>query len=879
MRGLRILVYRLGGLFQRSRRDHELDEEIESNLQLQISDNIAAGMSADDARRQALIKLGGIDQTKEAYREQRGLPLLDSLSQDLSYAARVLRKSPGYTSVAVLTLALGIGANAAIFSIVYGVLLQPLPYKDPGRLVVVNETKKGPGWSGFAMLGVSPPDFHAFRERNRSFEKVAAYSPGSMVVRIGQQSERVDSLQATHELFSVLGREPMLGRSFRADEEIAGNNHVVVISWRLWQKEFAGNGSALGRTLTLDRQMPSTVDTEKYVVIGIMPPSFDFPVDSETDLWMPLTVSSDPNLQGATYLPMIGRLKPGVSTAQAEADLQSIANGQKPYQWMVVLDQLADNVVSKVRPSLWMLFGAVVFVLLIAAANMASLALSRVSARQKEAAVRLALGAGRWRLARALLIESMLLATLASTVGLLIARLGMTAMLSIAPSTLPRLANVHLSLPVLVFTFLAAVVTGLLLGAAPAWRAGRTDLQQAMKEGSPTLTGRQPLQTAMVGFEVVLAVVLLVGAGLMIRTMAKLRSVDLGFDPHHILTAEILLPQGSYSTGTQQLEFFDELLDRISKLPGVVAASGGTKFPMSRGRMEFSLVHYGDDGKARQTLVGGFSSITPNYFRGLGLHVKSGRDFTDADNADATPVGIVNEALVRIMWQDRNPMGQKLPNGFTKQAVTIVGVAPDMHFDGIDKGARPELFVPFAQKPWGFMRLIVRTERDPLALAPSIGAQVRAIDDAQTLDKVRTFDEVLHDSTADRRFYMLLLSIFAALSLVLAAIGVFGVVSYAVTQRTHEIGVRRAFGASDAQIMTMVLRKGLLPAVLGLIVGSVGALALTRVLRNLLFGISSTDPLTFAAVPAALIIAALAACWFPARRAAHVDPMAALRYE
>jgi len=383
MRGLRILVYRLGGLFQRSRRDHELDEEIESNLQLQISDNIAAGMSADDARRQALIKLGGIDQTKEAYREQRGLPLLDSLSQDLSYAARVLRKSPGYTSVAVLTLALGIGANAAIFSIVYGVLLQPLPYKDPGRLVVVNETKKGPGWSGFAMLGVSPPDFHAFRERNRSFEKVAAYSPGSMVVRIGQQSERVDSLQATHELFSVLGREPMLGRSFRADEEIAGNNHVVVISWRLWQKEFAGNGSALGRTLTLDRQMPSTVDTEKYVVIGIMPPSFDFPVDSETDLWMPLTVSSDPNLQGATYLPMIGRLKPGVSTAQAEADLQSIANGQKPYQWMVVLDQLADNVVSKVRPSLWMLFGAVVFVLLIAAANMASLALSRVSAPER----------------------------------------------------------------------------------------------------------------------------------------------------------------------------------------------------------------------------------------------------------------------------------------------------------------------------------------------------------------------------------------------------------------------------------------------------------------------------------------------------------------
>jgi len=879
MRGLRILLYRVAGFFQRSRRDHELEEEIESNLQFQVSDNIAAGMSADEARRQALIKLGGVDQTKELYREQRGLPLLDSLSQDVRYAARVLRKSPGYTVVAVLTLALGIGANAAIFSIVYGVLLQPLPYKDPGRLVVINETKKGPEWSGFAMLGVSPPDFRAFRERNRSFEKVGAYSPGSMVVRIGRQSERVYSLQATHELFSVLGREPMLGRGFREDEEIAGNNHVVVISWRLWQKEFAGDDNALGRTLTLDRQMPSTVDTEKYVVIGIMPPSFDFPVDSETDLWMPLTVPRDPDLQGATYLPMVGRLKPGVSMTKAEADLQSIANGQKPFQWMVVLDQLGDNVVSRVRPSLWMLFGAVVFVLLIAAANMASLAVSRVSARQKEAAVRLALGAGRWRLARALLIESVLLATLAATVGLLIARFSTTAMLSIAPSTLPRLANVHLSVPVLAFTFLAAIFTGLLLGAAPAWRAGRTDLQQAMKEGSPTLTGRQPLQTAMVGFEVVLAVVLLVGAGLMIRTMAKLRSVDLGFDPHHTLTAEILLPQGSYSSSTQQLEFFDELLDRIGKLPGVLEASGGTKFPMSRGRMEFSLVHYGDDGKARQTLVGGFSSITPNYFRALGLHLMGGREFTDADNADAPPVGIVNQALVRIMWPDRNPIGQKLPNGFTKQAVTVIGVAPDMHFDGIDKGARPELFVPFAQKPWDFMRLVVRTERDPLALASSIRAQLRAIDDAQTLDKVRTFDEVLHDSTADRRFYMVLLSIFAALSLALAAIGVFGVVSYSVTQRTHEIGVRRAFGASDAQIMTMVLRKGLLPAVLGLIVGSVGALALTRVLRNLLFGISNTDPLTFAAVPAALIIAALAACWLPARRAARVDPMAALRYE
>lgn len=866
-------------LFRRSRQESELREEIQQHLEMKIDDNVAAGMSPADARAAALREFGNPLLLREESSDQWTLPL-ESLWHDIRYAARSLRKSPGYTAVALLTLALGVGANAAIFSILRGVLLQPLPFADPSHLVRIDETGKGSEFSGFALNGVSPPDYWAYKEQNHSLAAMAAYNRGSVLVKLGQQPERVHALLITHDLFSVLGREPLIGRSFAATEEAKSFNNltdtrstVAVISWKLWQRAFGGARDVLGRTLN--------VDGTPRTIVGVMPSDFDFPTDWETDVYAPVAVSRDPNMQGSRYLDVIARVKPGFAAEQAKADLDVIAGQQKPYSWLVVVTGWTDSVVSQVRTPLWMLSGAVGFVLLIVAANLASLSLARVAARQREAAVRLALGSGRWRLARSMLAEAVLLALLGAAGGLLLANFGLRALLAIAPPNLPRVHDIALNAPVVWFTFAAAVLTGLLLGAAPAWRAGKAELNQAMKEGGPTLAGaRQPLRAAIVGFEVVLAVVLLVGSGLMIRTMAKLRSVNPGFEPHGVLTAEIVLPESQYSKPEQQLAFMNTLLPRLRAIPGVESAAATSNLPMTGSDMVFHLV-FADHktGSVKKSIVAGFRSITPGYFHALRVPLISGREFTDADSGDSPVVGIVNQAMVNRMWPNENPIGKQLPSGFIRGAATIVGVVADMHFNGFDSDPRPELFVPYAQKPWAFMRLALRTNGDPMALAPSLAAQVRSVDPGQSVDKVRSLDEVLRNSTSERAFYMLLLTIFAALALVLAAIGVFGVVSYAVTQRTHEIGVRMAFGASATQIAAMVLRKGLLPAVAGLLVGLAGAAALTRVLRNLLFGITGTDPLTFVAVALVLLLAAVIACYLPARRATRVSPMAALRYE
>ena len=871
---------RVGNIFRRTRQQSELREEMQAHLDMKIEANVAAGMSPVEARRAALREFGNPLLLREESADVWSLQPLESLAQDFRYAARSLRKNPGFTAVALLTLALGIGANAAIFSILRGVLLQRLPFADPARLVRIDETGKGAEFSGFALNGVSPPDYWAYKEGNRSFDAIAAFSRGTVLAKIGRQPERVHALSVTHDIFSVLGREPLLGRGFTAAEEgkpvedLADTRATVaVISWKLWQRGFGGGADVLGRMLDVDGR-PRTI-------VGVMPPDFDFPTDWETDIYTPLSVSRDPKMQGARYLDVIGRLKSGITETEAKADLDLIAGRQKPFSWLVVITGLTDSVVSEVRTPLWMLAGAVGFVLLIVAANLASLSLSRVAARQREAAVRLALGAGRWRLARGMLAEAILLSLLGAAAGLVLAHFGLRALLAIAPPNLPRVHNVALNATVLWFTLGAALVTGLLLGAAPAWKAGSAKLNQAMKEGGPTLAGaRQPLRSAIVAFEVTLAVVLLVGAGLMIRTMAKLRAVNTGFDSHSVLTGEIVLPETSYPKPEQQLAFMNSVLSRLRSLPGAESAAATSNLPMTGSDMVFHLV-YSDDktGMVTKSIVAGFRSISPGYFRTLRVPLLQGRDFSDADNNDAPVVGIVNQAMAKKMWPNEDPIGKKLPSGFTRGPATIVGVVGDMRFNGYDTAPKPELFVPYAQRTWAFMRLAIRTRGDAMALAPDLERQVRAIDPGQSVDKVRTMDEVLRNSTAERSFYMLLLTLFAGLALLLAAVGVFGVISYAVTQRTHEIGVRIALGAGGRQIMGMVLRKGLAPALGGLAAGLVCASALNRVLRNLLFGVKGTDPLTFVAVALVLVAAAAAACYLPARRASHVDPMRALRYE
>ncbi|HEU5450894.1 MAG TPA: ABC transporter permease, partial [Terriglobales bacterium] len=725
-------------------------------------------------------------------------------------------------------------------------------------------------------------DYWAYKEQNHTLEGFAAYSRDESLVKVGNEVERVHSLDMTHDLAAVLGMQPLMGRMITAEEEpptaeaqTQASYHVALVGWNFWQRRLGADPNVLGRTIK--------VNNWSYTIVGVMPREFNFPVDWETDLVLPLGVSRDPQMQGARFLDTVGRLRPGVTVAEAQADLEVIASRQKPIQWKIVAAGLEDTLVRSVRTSLWMLAGAVGFVLLIVAANLASLALSRVTARQNEAAVRLALGAGRWRLARGMMAEAVLLAMLGAAAGLAMAQFALKALLVIAPADLPRLHEVAINAPVIAFTVLAALLTGVLLGAVPAWRAGKTQLNQAMKEGGPTLAGtRTRLQSAIVGFEVVLAVVLLVGAGLMIRTMAKVRAVDPGFDSHGVLTAEIVLPPTTYPKMEQQRAFAQRLLGRIQELPGVEAASGATGLPMSGTRMTFNLTFTDDKtGGVSKSIIAFFHSVSPGYFAALRAPIIAGRDFTAADDDSALPVGIANESLVKTMWPNENPIGKKMPNGFTKKEVTIVGVVKDGRYDSLDRAPRPELYVPFAQRPFGWLRLAVRVkgQQDPMALAAAVNQQLRAVDSELTLDKTRTLDEVLRNSTAERNFYMLLLTLFAALALALAAVGVFGVISYAVTQRTHEIGVRIALGADARQIVAMVLRRGLAPAIAGLAVGLACAAGLNRVLRNLLFGVSGTDPLTFAAVALVLIAAAVAACYVPARRASRVDPMRALHYE
>ena len=873
---------KFSALWLRRRMRRELREEMQAHLEMKIEDNLAAGMAEVEARQAALREFGNPMLLREESADVWSLQPLESLWQDLRYAARALRKSPGFTAVALPTLALGIGANAAIFSIVYAVLLRPLPYAHPERLVRIDETGKGKEFSAWALQGISPPDYWAFKEQNHTLEGFAAYSRDESLVKAGNEVERVHSLDVTHDLAGVLGIQPLMGRMITAEEEpttaeaeTQGAHHVVLVSWSFWQYRLGADLNVLGRTIK--------VNNWSYTIVGVMPREFNFPIDWETDLLLPLGVSRDPQMQGARFLDSVGRLRPEVTLAEARADLEVIAARQKPFHWTIVAAGLEDTLVRSVRTSLWMLAGAVGFVLLIVAANLASLALSRVTARQNEAAVRLALGAGRWRLARGMLAEALLLALLGAAAGLAMAQFALKALLAIAPADLPRLHEVSINAPVFGFTIVAALLTGVLLGVVPAWRAGKTELNQAMKEGGPTLAGtRTRLQSAIVAFEVVLAVVLLVGAGLMIRTMAKVRAVYPGFDSHGVLTAEIVLPPTTYPKMEQQRAFAQQLLARIQALPGVETASGGTGLPMGGTRMTFNLT-FNDDktGGVTKSIMAFFHSVSPGYFAALRVPIAAGRDFTAADDDNAPPVGIANESLVKMMWPNENPIGKKMPNGFTKKEVTIVGVVKDVRFSGLDQAPRAELFVPYAQRPFGWLRLAVRVkgQGDPMALAAAVNQQLRAVDSELTLDKARTLDEVLRTSTAERNFYMLMLTLFSALALLLAAVGVFGVISYAVTQRTHEIGVRIALGADAAQIVRMVLRKGLAPAVAGLVVGLASAAALNRVLRNLLFGVSGTDPLTFAAVALVLVAAAIAACYVPARRASQVDPMRALRYE
>jgi putative ABC transport system permease protein len=813
--------------------------------------------------------------------------LMQTLLQDLRYGARMLVKKPGFTLIAVITLALGIGANTAIFSIVNTVLLRPLPYPESDQLVLVWGRLPG---HGLDKLGASPPEFADYRAQNQVFSAVACYASLGLNLTGGGEPERITATYVSASLFPVLGVQPVAGRIFWPEEDQPGHNQVVMLSHGLWQRRFAGQTRVIGQTITLNGR--------SHTVIGVMPASLQF-LHPETEVWKPMGFTAEDlseNERGSHYLSVIARLRPGVTERQAQADLAAIARRmqqQHPtvYQensgWGATIIGLHAELVGDVQLALWVLLGAVGCVLLVACANVANLLLQRAVTRQREMAIRSALGAGRWRIMQQLLAESPLLALVGGGLGLLLAVWSQDWLLSLSPADLPRLAEIGIDGRVLGFTFAVSLLTGWLFGLAPGWQSSRLSLNEALKEGSGKSAAsgsRHRLRGALVAGEIAVTLVLLIGAGLMLKSLYRLQQVEPGFDPSNVLTMRLALQQARYSEPRRQRAFFEQLLARIASLPGVQAAGAVNYLPLSGtgNRRNFSL-----EGQPEPKLNLEFRMISPDYFRALGIRLRAGRLFSERDREDAPRVAIINETFARLFFSNEDPLGKRIRLGNEQGPfpwLTIVGVVKDVKHGGLDLETSPEMYVPYLQPllpDWNVppMFLAVRAGSEASNLTAAVRSAVQDLDRDQPLYSLATMEQLLARSMAPRRFNMLLLAAFASLALLLSVIGIYGVISYSVTQRTHEIGVRIALGARAGDVLRLVVGQGMWLAVIGVGMGLVAALALTRLMANLLYRVSTTDPVTFAVIALLLISIALLACYLPARRAMRVDPLVALRYE
>lgn len=797
---------------------------------------------------------------------------METIIKDIRYGIRGLIKRPGFTTVAVLTLALGIGANSAIFSVLNAVLLRPLPYADADRIVRIEETE------GKGGMGVSPPNLLDFQQQNQTFESIAGYARGSFILTGAGEPLRVQSCEISADLFSVLGVKPLIGRSFLAADERPGQDRVALISHGLWQSRFGGNHALLNQQITLDGL--------SYTVAGVMPKGFEFPIQSErVEIWTPLEQPEDlAQLRSAHYLDVVGRIKTGVSLAQARADLDAIASRiaqqyPKEVGGKTTVVPLKQDLVGQSQPYLLMLAGAALLVLLIAVANVASLTLARAAERQKEIALRTALGASKSRIVRQLLTESLILSFVGGLAGVTLAGWSTGLLAAIAPGDLPRFQSIYVDGRVLLFALGLSVISGILLGLIPAWRSANADLQVRLKEGETRSASapRQALRKALVVSEVTLALVLLCGAGLLIRTLWKLNSVNPGFDPDNVLVGELVLPTTKYRDAGRQTIFFQQLIERIKASPGIESVGGTSSLPLSGTNMVFFA---SVEGRANSSLPASFRSVSPDYFRTMRIPLLKGRWFEDRDTAQSQPVVVINETMARqISPNYEEALGKRIKHGFKNQVAEVVGVIGDVKYAGLDQQTRPEMYAPFAQRAWPFMRIVARSNSDPSLVAAAIREAVRAIDPDQPVDKMMTMSSVVSASFVGRSFYMQLLGTFAALAFILASVGIYGVVSYSVAQRTREIGIRVALGARRSDVLGLVLKEALRLTALGVGLGLIGAFAATRVLRSLLFEVKPTDPATFICLSLLLTLVALLASYIPARRATKVDPLVALRYE
>jgi len=800
---------------------------------------------------------------------------MESFFKDARYAVRMMLKHRSFTFVAVLALGLGIGANTAIFSVINAVLLRPLPYQDPAQLVTILHDGSKP---------VAPANFFDLAKQSQSFAAIAAAQWWEPNLTGRDQPEHLRGLQLTGEMFRLLGVNPILGRSFHTGEDQTGNDHVVVLSNRLWQRRFGGDTSVVGQQITFDG--------ESYTIIGVMPADFQFAPfwATQTELWTPLNLAARANDRGGQSLRVFARLKPGVTRDQAQAETATIFRRlEQEYPaankgLALSVDPLHEKVVGKTRRALLILFGAVGFVLLIACANVANLMMARASARQKEIAVRTALGASSRRLARQLLTESVMIALVGGAFGLALALLGVKALVAFGPTNLPRVQTISLDGRILFFTLALSVLTGMLFGLAPVLQTLRGKFNNSLKEGSRGSTvgkGRSRARRLLVVSEVALALMLLVGGGLMVRSFARLLAVDPGFNPGHLLTMTISLAGSEHSTAPKRVAFFNQLLERVNSLPGVQSASAINHLPLGG---DVWTVPYTIQGRPaplpgeKQGAV--YRIIRPNYFRTMKATLLKGRDFTTSDNESSPEVVIVNQAFAKRNWPAEDPLGKRIFTTDETSPREIVGVVKDLKQDDWTEEPNAEMYLPHLQQsgPRG-LTLVIRSSADPLQLVTAVENQVWAIDKNLPVAEIRSMEEVISERVEPQRFNMLLLGVFAAVALMLAVIGIYGVMSDAVTARTHELGIRMALGAQGSDVLGMIVRQGMALVLVGIAVGLLGAFWLTQFMSSLLYEVSPTDGLTFIAIPLVLAVVALGACLVPARRATRVDPLVALRYE
>jgi putative ABC transport system permease protein len=884
------------GIFQRSQVRNEMEAELQFHVDARSEELMQSGVPREEALRRARLEFGGMEGRKEECLEARGASFLDNLIQDLRYGVRTMMRAPGFTATAVLALALGIGANTAIFSVVNAVLLRSLPYDQPDRLVQVWHVPPQATFPGVAEFPASPANFLDWRNQARSFEGMSAYGRGSYTLTGSGEPETFRMIAVTDGMFSILHARPLLGRGFVSGEDEPGHEHEVVLSYGVWRRRFAGNADIVGKNITLNAQA--------FTVIGVMGPDFEFPISTDPSLqaqmWKPLAwTDQERAIRDNHNYAAIARLKRGISVKQAQIEMDAIsARLAQQYPddnkgWGAVAVPLHEDLVGDVRPALLILLGAVVLVLLIACANVANLVLVKSLTRRKEQAVRVALGATRRRLLQQAISETLLLAFAGGALGLVFAHYGVALIVRFLAQRLPRSSEIGLDGWVLAFTAGISLAAGFAAGLLPAFRAARTDVNEALKQGLGRATsdsGGSRTRDVLVISEIALSLMLLIGAGLLIRSLWMLHRVNPGFEASHVVTMQVSVPIGKFTEPAQQIGYFDRVLDRVRTLPGVQAAGLIDSLPLS------------DDGSMQPIAVEGrppapmadmpevdVRMISPGYLSAMHLPLIEGRDVDESDVAGRPGAVLISDSMAKLFWPNEDAIGKRLTlYFFPNQARVVVGIVGDVKLYAVNETQRKAtLYFPLGQfsaprgeayRSFG-MNLAVRTSAAPVSMASTVGLAIHEVDPEIPVQNVRTMDEMISASLSPQRFTMLLLGAFAGLALLLAVVGIYSVTSYSVSRRTNEMGIRVALGASRTNVLMLVVRHGMMLALIGSAIGVAGALLLSQVMRSQLFGVQPTDVATYVVGACGLMLVVLAASYIPARRAMRVDPMQALRYE